>query len=166
MRKDARIKKVDRSMPINRIKDWREELKVPLRSAPHDAATGHLVDEDEDGSRRRRRKEDRRRRRKEDEDRSRRRKEDKRDGGGGKYGGSPEQLREKSHYQGRPWNLDRVNDEGLNGNDATMNDGQGVNIFVLDTGVDCEHDEFEGDRCENVGQSGNTLPGGSWRDKK
>ena len=39
-----------------------------------------------------------------------------------------------------------------------------MNIFVLDTGVDCEHDELRG-RCENVGSYSNFFPGGYWRNK-
>ena len=40
-----------------------------------------------------------------------------------------------------------------------------MNIFVLDTGVDCEHDELRG-RCENVGSYSNFFPGGYWRNKE
>ena len=70
---------------------------------------------------------------------------------------------DKSHHDGKPWNLDRVNGR-LDGNDQTRNEGRGVNIFVLDTGVDCEHDELRG-RCENVGSYSNFFPGGYWRNK-
>jgi len=70
---------------------------------------------------------------------------------------------DKSHHDGKPWNLDRVNGR-LDGDDATRNEGRGVNIFVLDTGVDCEHDELRG-RCENVGSYSNFFPGGYWRNK-
>ena len=48
----------------------------------------------------------------------------------------------KSHNQGKPWNLDRVNG-ALDGNDAFEVSSKGTNVFVLDTGLDTLHQEFE-----------------------
>ena len=57
----------------------------------------------------------------------------------------------KSHNQGKPWNLDRVNGQ-LDGNDNFEVSSKGTNVFVLDTGLDTLHQEFDGDReVENVG---------------
>ena len=72
----------------------------------------------------------------------------------------------KSHNQGKPWNLDRVNGK-LDGNDAFEVSSKGTNVFVLDTGLDTLHQEFEGDReVENVGSYSNFHPGGVWEDKE
>jgi len=65
----------------------------------------------------------------------------------------------KSHNQGKPWNLDRVNG-ALDGNDAFEVSSKGTNVFVLDTGLDTLHQEFDGDReVENVGSYSNFHPG-------
>ena len=74
---------------------------------------------------------------------------------------------DKSHSQGKPWNLDRINGE-LDGDDSTKLTGKGVNIFVLDTGLDTKHMEFQGSsrEVENVGSFSNLFPGGVWTDKK
>ncbi len=72
----------------------------------------------------------------------------------------------KSHNQGKPWNLDRVNG-ALDGNDNFEVSSKGTNVFVLDTGLDTLHQEFEGDReVENVGSYSNFHPGGVWEDKE
>ena len=65
----------------------------------------------------------------------------------------------KSHNQGKPGNLDRVNG-ALDGNDAFEVSSKGTNVFVLDTGLDTLHQEFEGDReVENVGSYSIFHPG-------
>ncbi len=65
----------------------------------------------------------------------------------------------KSHNEGKPWNLDRVNG-ALDGNDAFEVSSKGTNVFVLDTGLDTLHQEFDGDReVENVGSYSNFHPG-------
>jgi subtilisin family serine protease len=72
---------------------------------------------------------------------------------------------EDSHHEGKPWNLDRINGK-LDGDDDTENNGKGVNIFVLDTGLDTTHPEFKGDsrEVENVGRFDGQ--GENWKSKK
>jgi len=72
---------------------------------------------------------------------------------------------EDSHHEGKPWNLDRINGK-LDGDDDTENNGKGVNIFVLDTGLDTTHPEFKGDsrEVENVGRFDGQ--GENWKQKK
>ena len=81
--------------------------------------------------------------------------------------GKANQWYEDSHHEGKPWNLDRINGE-LDGDDSTKLTGKGVNIFVLDTGLDTKHPEFQGPsrEVENVGSFSNLFPGGVWTDKK
>ncbi len=59
---------------------------------------------------------------------------------------------DRSHSLGEPWNLDRINGRGLDGDADFKTMGRGTNIFVLDTGLDASHIEFQGmDReVENV----------------
>ena len=50
---------------------------------------------------------------------------------------------------------------------STQVSSKGTNVFVLDTGLDTLHQEFEGDReVENVGSYSNFHPGGVWEDKE
>ena len=79
--------------------------------------------------------------------------------------GKANQWYEDSHHEGKPWNLDRINGK-LDGDDDTENNGKGVNIFVLDTGLDTTHPEFKGDsrEVENVGRFDGQ--GENWKSKK
>ena len=65
-------------------------------------------------------------------------------------GGSEELRRRLSGSQAtdaKAWNLDRI-DGGLNGKfDYGDQNGEGVTVFVLDTGINCKHKEFDGGRC-------------------
>ena len=57
---------------------------------------------------------------------------------------------DRSHSLGEPWNLDRINGRGLDGDADFKTMGKGTNIFVLDTGLDASHIEFQGmDPCGN-----------------
>jgi subtilisin family serine protease len=50
------------------------------------------------------------------------------------------------------WGTDRIDQESLP-LDNSYNpdfDGQGVDAYIIDTGVDCGHIEFEGRVCENI----------------
>mmetsp|Transcript_2951 Transcript_2951/g.8640 ORF Transcript_2951/g.8640 Transcript_2951/m.8640 type:complete len:494 (+) Transcript_2951:291-1772(+) len=48
---------------------------------------------------------------------------------------------ERSHPEGVPWNIDRVNG-ALDGDGERRVNGSGVSIFVLDSGLDTTHPEF------------------------
>ncbi|MGX1975853.1 S8 family peptidase [Streptomyces kronopolitis] len=50
------------------------------------------------------------------------------------------------------WNLDRINQRSpkLDGSFKAKGDGAGVDIYVIDTGVDLEHREFKGRAVEGV----------------
>ena len=57
---------------------------------------------------------------------------------------------DRSNSLGEPWNLDRINGRGLDGDADFKTMGKGTNIFVLDTGLDASHIEFQGmDPCGN-----------------
>mmetsp|Transcript_13985 Transcript_13985/g.41665 ORF Transcript_13985/g.41665 Transcript_13985/m.41665 type:complete len:586 (-) Transcript_13985:94-1851(-) len=73
---------------------------------------------------------------------------------------------DRSHPEGRPWNLDRING-AVDGDVMRAVTGEGVSVFVLDTGLDSTHPAFEGpfDReVENVADFAQRR-GLSWRNK-
>jgi len=72
---------------------------------------------------------------------------------------------DQSFPEGKPWNLDRINGAGSLDGDVTREvDGRGVNIFVMDTGLDATHPAFAGSNreVENVADFASSRP---WKNK-
>lgn len=57
------------------------------------------------------------------------------------------------------WGLDRIdqNNLPLNGSFNVIDDGNGANIYILDTGININHNEFSG----RIGTVTSTIPGGT-----
>jgi subtilisin family serine protease len=53
---------------------------------------------------------------------------------------------QRFHTLGGSWGIDRINQRNLplDGNSKMGTDGSGVDVYVVDTGVDIEHPQFEG----------------------
>ncbi|KAJ8607185.1 hypothetical protein CTAYLR_007344 [Chrysophaeum taylorii] len=63
------------------------------------------------------------------------------------------------------WHADRLNQDllPLDGDDSRRGNGSGVNIFVLDTGLDTTHPEFLGDDSREVRNVASFVDGDEWQ---